>query len=188
MIVDAGDVIVAMGANSRAAGHGRIVRVSMSGQHAPQLISTGHRNPSGLASLDGKLWEVEPGPKGGDELNDIVAGEDYGWPEVSKGDPDDEFHQSFLRTRPQSLDPVLTWTPAIAPSGVTAWRGNLYVSALKGAMITELKMTAGQVSSQRPIFDIGKRVRDVRSTSLEKQLWVLTDGPDAELYQLTPTR
>ena len=185
MIVDNTDVIVAMGANSRATGSGKIVRVSLNGEHTLQVVSTGHRNPSGLALLDGRLWEVEHGPKGGDELNDIRPGSDYGWPLVSKGDPDDEFHTGFLRSRPGTIDPVLTWTPAIAPSGMTAWRDSLYVSALRGTAVIELKMSGGKVASQMRVFDVGERVRDVRTTRGEAPLWVLTDGPNARLYQLS---
>ena len=98
LAAEGGDIIVAMGANDRAAGSGRIMRISASNAHAPRVVSTGHRNPSGLALMSGTLWEVEHGPKGGDELNAIVPGNDYGWPAVSKGDPDDQEHQGFERT------------------------------------------------------------------------------------------
>ena len=91
MVADGADVIVAMGANSRATGIGRIMRISMSAAHTPQVISTGHRNPSGLVLRSGVLWETEHGPRGGDELNIIVQGGDYGWPDVSAGEPDDQF-------------------------------------------------------------------------------------------------
>lgn len=186
MAVDGADVIVAMGANSRATGSGRTMRVSMSDAHAPQVISTGHRNPSGVVLMSGVLWEVEHGPKGGDELNIIVPGGDYGWPDVSKGEPDDQYHQSFLRSRPGSIDPVVTWTPAIAPSSMTQWRGKLYVGALKGTDVIEITVDGRRVVSQRRFLDIGERVRDVRAGLDDDGLWVLTDGPDAELFQVTP--
>ena len=186
MAIDGGDVVVAMGANNRAGGSGRIMRVSLSGAHAPQLISTGHRNPSGVIFRSGILWEVEHGPKGGDELNIIAPGGDYGWPEVSQGTPDDEYHHSFLKSRPGSIDPVLTWTPATAPSSITYWRGKFYVGELKTEAVTELTVKGEKVVSQRRILELGERIRDVRAGINDHLLWVLTDGPDAELYQVTP--
>ena len=186
MAVDGGDVVVAMGANNRAGGSGRIMRVSLSGAHVPQLISTGHRNPSGVIFNSGILWEVEHGPKGGDELNVIVPGGDYGWPDVSRGTPDDEYHQSFLKSRLGSIDPVLTWTPTIAPSSITCWRGKFYVGGLKAEAIIELTVNGKEVVSQRRILELGDRIRDVRAGIDDHLLWVLTDGADAELYQVTP--
>ncbi|MEP7039138.1 MAG: PQQ-dependent sugar dehydrogenase, partial [Acidobacteriota bacterium] len=136
LVVQGDDVVVAMGGNSRETGIGKIMRISLSGSHAPELISTGHRNPSGVVFASGTLWEVEHGPKGGDELNIIVQGGDYGWAAVSKGEPDDAFHpKGFLKSRPGSIDPVVTWSPAIAPSSITSWRGKLYVGALAGQSV-----------------------------------------------------
>ena len=188
MVIDGDDVVVAVGANSRTAGSGRIVRISLSAGHAPQVVSTGHRNPSGVIFKSGVLWEVEHGPKGGDELNIIVPGGDYGWPDVSQGEPDDENYRSFLRSRPGSIDPVVTWTPAIAPSSITDWRGKFYVGALKGEAVIELTMNGNAVVSQRRILELGKRIRDVRVGVDGRVLWVLTDGPDAELFQVTPNQ
>ncbi len=119
MMLDGQDVVVATGANSRATGSGRILRVSLSGSRAPQVISTGHRNPGGLALRAGTLWEVEHGPRGGNELNVILAGRDSGWFAVSSGQPDDQAHNSSLKSRAGTTAPVFTWTPAIAPSGLT---------------------------------------------------------------------
>ena len=181
------DIIVAMGANNRAAGDGRIMRISASNAHAPRVVSTGHRNPSGLVLMSGTLWETEHGPKGGDELNNIVAGGDYGWPAVSKGDPDDQEHQGFARTRSGSLDPVAAWTPAIAPSSMAGWNGKLYVGMLKGGVI-ELTVDGTNVLSQKRILQTSERVRDVRAGPNSKVLWVLTDGPNASLLQLAPAR
>ena len=186
MAVEGEDVLVAMGANSRAVGSGRVMRIALAGGHAPQVVSTGHRNPSGVVFRSGVLWEVEHGPKGGDELNVIVAGGDYGWPAVSQGGSDDEYHPSFLGSRPGSVDPVVTWTPAIAPSSLTCWRGKLYVGALRGEAVIELTVDGERVVSQRRVLELGQRVRDVRAGSDDRVLWVLTDGPDAELFQVTP--
>ncbi len=184
MAVDGADIIVAMGANSRVAGSGCIMRVSLSASHAPQLVSTGHRNPSGIVVKSGIIWEVEHGPRGGDELNIIVPGGDYGWPIVSKGNPDDENHNSFLRSRPGLIDPVLTWTPSIAPSDITEWQGKFYISSLKAGAILQLTMSGNTVVSQRRFLEFNKRIRDVRAGVNDHLLWILTDGPDAELFQI----
>ena len=102
LLVKGSDVITAMGANSRAEGVGQIMQISLTGSHAPRLISTGHRNPSGIVVFSNVLWEVEHGPKGGDELNIIVEGSDYGWPVVSEGEPDDAFHHLCSTRSPSS--------------------------------------------------------------------------------------
>ena len=186
MAIEGDDVIVAMGANSRKKNSsGRIVRVSLSSNHEARLVSTGHRNPSGLAFHNGALWEVEHGPKGGDELNVIVAGKDYGWTDVSEGSPDDNEHRSFLKSRPESIDPALTWTPAIAPSSLTVWRGALYVGTLQCRCVIEVTTRDDQVLAQRRVFEFDQRVRDVRAGRSDVGLWVVTDGPDAKLFRVT---
>ena len=181
---DGPDVIVALGANSRASGSGRIIRFARSAPSAPHLISSGHRNPSGLVLSDGVLWETEHGPKGGDELNVITEGGDYGWPTVSRGTPDDGNHRSFATGRPGLVDPVLAWTPAIAPSSLTQWRGKLYVGTLKGPGVIELTVKGRNVVSQVRFFESSQRIRDVRAAPDGSSLWVMTDGPNAELIQV----
>ena len=188
MVLDGQDVVVATGANSRKAASGRIVRVPLSGSRAPQVISTGHRNPGGIVLRAGTLWEVEHGPRGGDELNVILPGREYGWSAVSSGEPDDQAHSSFLKSRAGATAPVFTWTPAIAPSGLTVWRDKLYVSTLQGGSVIELTVDGGRALSQRKALDFGTRVRDVRASRDGQGLWVLTDGPGAELYLVTPGR
>ena len=186
LAVEQDDVDVAMGANHRKLGSGRIMQISISNRHVPPVVSTGHRNPGGIVRNDGILWEVEFGPTGGDELNIIVTGGNYGWPAVSKGKPDDdEEPRSFLGTRPGSIDPVVYWVPSINPASLTAWRGKLYIGALTGTVI-ELRVKGNQVISQERILELGERIRDVRPSHDGKLLWVLTDGPDAQLFQVVP--
>ncbi len=185
MAVDGGDVVVAMGANRRKAGSGRIVRVPLDGAGTVRVVSTGHRNPGGLALVDGVLWEAEFGPTGGDELNVIVAGGDYGWPEVSRGEPDDGSRKPFLSSRRSSIDPVLSWSPSMNPAGMSASRDRLYIAALTGAVI-ELTVDGKRVIAQRRIFATEDRLRDVRP-GRNGALWGVTDGPDARLLQLTPS-
>ena len=188
------DVIVAMGANDRHTGSGRIMRISMTNRHTPLLVSTGHRNPGGIVIKDGITWEVEFGPAGGDELNMIVPGADYGWPFVSRGEPQEDGEPQgtgstkvFLESRAGSVDPVVSWTPSINPSSLTAWRGKLYMGTLTGD-VTELDIDGSKVSAQRQFLHLGDRIRDVRASRDGRSLWVLTDGPDAQLLLVSPSQ
>ena len=186
MVVDGDDVVVAMGANQRKFGSGRIVRVPLDGAGAVRTVSTGHRNPGGIAMVNGVFWETEFGPTGGDELNVIVAGRDYGWPEVSKGEPDDGSRKPFLKSRSSSVDPVVSWSPSLNPAGMTASNGRLYIAALTGVVI-ELTVDGSKVTSQKRISETDERLRDVRP-GRDGKLWVVTDGPDGQLLRLTPSR
>ena len=181
------DLLVAMGANDRHAGSGRIMRISLDHGHASAVISTGHRNPGGIVVKDGNIWEVEFGSAGGDELNLIVSGGNYGWPRVSKGEPQEDgepqgsgANKHFLASRAGSIDPIMSWTPAINPAGMTLWGGKIYISALVGSVI-ELTTRGTRIVSQRQFLEIGDRVRDVRAGRDGTALWVMTDGPDARL-------
>ena len=143
---------------------------------------------------DGNIWEVEFGSAGGDELNLIVPGGDYGWPKVSKGEPQDDGEpqgsgtaQHFLARRAGSIEPTVSWTPSINPAGMTVWRDKIYISALVGSVI-ELTMRGPKVVAQRRFLDIGDRVRDVRASRDGTSLWVLTDGPDARLILIEPKK
>ena len=148
------------------------------------MISSGHRNPSGLLLHEGVLWEIEHGPKGGDELNVITEGSDYGWPTVSSGEPDDHDHASFTKRLPGFVDPVFTWTPAIAPSSLALWRGKLYVGTLQGRSVVELTIKGRDIVSQARFFESGQRIRDVRAAPDDSSLWIITDGANAELIQI----
>ena len=186
------DLLVAMGANDRISGSGRIMRISLDRGHASAIVSTGHRNPGGIVVKDGKIWEVEFGSTGGDELNLIVPHGDYGWPQVSKGEPQGDGEprgtgtaKHFLASRPGSIDPTVSWTPSINPAGMTVWGGKLYISALVGSVL-ELTTRGTEVVSQRRFLEIGDRVRDVRASRDGRSLWVMTDGPDARLIRVEP--
>ncbi len=192
MAIDGRDLLVAMGANDRHSGSGRIMRIALDRSHPPIVVSIGHRNPGGIVIKDGKLWEVEFGSAGGDELNLIIPGGDYGWPRVSKGEPQDDGEPQgsgsaahFLASRKGSIDPTVSWTPSINPAGMTMWRGKIYIAALTGSVV-ELTMRGTSVASQRRFLEIGDRVRDVRASRDGRSLWVLTDGPDARLIVVEP--
>lgn len=160
----------------------------------PGLWSIGHRNPQGAALKPGtdELWLTEHGPRGGDELNRVLAGRNYGWPLVSYGCPY-TFAQSDASCRPGGgthapayEEPRSTWLPiSTAPSGLAfysgdkfpEWRGNLFAGALAGATLWRVVLDADNAVAQREevaaVKALGKRIRTVRQ------------GPDGWLYLLT---
>ena len=155
--------------------------------------TTGHRNPYGLAfAPDGRLWEHEMGPRGGDELNLIEPGQNYGWPLVSNGRhyiglpiPDHD-------TRPEFRAPVIYWTPVIAPAGLAFYRGDLFPgwqgSALIGGLVsTGLVRVEVDGGSARQVgrWSLGARIRDV-AVAADGAIWVIEDGSDGGLLRLTP--
>lgn len=151
----------------------------------PEIWSIGHRNPQGLTinPADGTLWEQEHGAQGGDEINIIAPGKNYGWPVVSYGvNYDDTIVGTGKKTAPGIEDPVWHWTPSIAPSGMTfytgdlfpGWKGNLINGALKFQLLSRLEIKDGKVvKEERLLQGLGERIRDVRQ------------GPDGALYLLT---
>jgi glucose/arabinose dehydrogenase len=142
----------------------------------PTIWSYGHRNPQGLAwnPVDGKLWASEHGPQGGDEINIIEPGQNYGWGVVTMG------IQSGItkRTAPGMVDPVVYFTPTIAPSGMVfytgdrypGWKNNLLVGALAGQQLRRLEISNDTVTHQEVVFNKFGRVRDI------------VQGPDGYLY------
>jgi glucose/arabinose dehydrogenase len=196
---------------------GKIVRLTRTGQAAPghpnwplkpgaaplpEIWSLGHRNPQGLAwdADTGRLWATEHGPQGGDELNLIHPGANYGWPLVSYGCPYGSPVGEACRVaggvhRPPMVEPVSTWVPrSIAPSGLAvyngtrfpAWRGHLFLGALAGEALWEVTLKGEQVAGRQAWLQ-GRhgRVRDVRQGP-DGWLYVLTDGPDGQLLRVGP--
>ncbi|MBE9062818.1 PQQ-dependent sugar dehydrogenase [cf. Phormidesmis sp. LEGE 11477] len=162
----------------------------------PAIWSYGHRNIQGVA-LDpatGRLWATEHGSRGGDELNQVEAGENYGWPVVTHSREYSGGEISSERSRPGMVDPLIVWTPAIAPSGlavyrgdsVPQWQGDLFAGGLVSQSIQHIEVDpSGAVLSQTPI-DIGQRVRDV-SQGPDGLIYVLTDEPNGRLVRLEPS-
>lgn len=160
------------------------------------IIATGLRQPEGLAfSPDGKLWNHDHGPHGGDELNLIDDGKigavrDFGWPRASEGTPfsrDVGVTYKHHEEVPGVTPPVFWWTPAIAPSGMAFWYGDLWIGALKDRSIIRLQLRGDHVVSEER-FPMGERVRDVRAADIghDVMLYVLTDGPNAKLLRVWP--
>ncbi|WP_241566919.1 PQQ-dependent sugar dehydrogenase [Hahella sp. KA22] len=162
----------------------------------PEIFSYGHRNPQGLTydSVSQRLWLHEHGPKGGDEVNLIQAGKNYGWPLVTYGK---EYWGGTISAQTEASGvekPVWYWDPSIAPSGMAVyrgdlfpdWRGDLLVGALKFQLLArvEMKETRAQ-KEERSLQERKSRIRDVR-VGPDGAVYVLTDGSNAELLRLSP--
>jgi aldose sugar dehydrogenase len=160
----------------------------------PEIWALGIRNIQ-AAALDGqgRLWEVEHGPKGGDELNLIEKGKDYGWPTISYGVEYSGGPIGQGRTEAPGMEqPVYYWDPVIAPSGMVfysgdlfpAWKGSLFVGGLKDQRLVRLVLRGDRVVGEE-WFDIGQRVRDVAQGS-DGALYLVTDESDGRLIRLAP--
>lgn len=164
----------------------------------PEIYSFGHRNPQGLIGNagDGQLWAIEQGPKGGDELNLITSGGNYGWPLVTYGVNYDDTIISNLTSAPGMIDSVHHWVPSVATASLVAytgnvmpddWQGNFLVGTLVGQCLVRLEVTNGVVTRERRYFhDKIGRIRDV-AVSPDGFIYLLTDGSEASLYRLEPT-
>jgi len=163
----------------------------------PEIYSYGHRNPQGLAVHPGtgRVWTQEHGPQGGDEVNMIDAGANYGWPEISWGiNYSGTSINGGLRERDGMTQPAHFWDPSIAPSGMTfydgdafpEWQGDLFVGALKFQLIARLEMDGDKVVAEERLLEgaIG-RIRDVRAGP-DGFLYVLTDESNGGLFRLRP--
>ncbi|WP_348251773.1 PQQ-dependent sugar dehydrogenase [Leptolyngbya sp. FACHB-1515] len=159
------------------------------------IWSYGHRNIQGLAvdPATNRVWATEHGARGGDELNLVQAGENYGWPLVTHSREYSGGEISPDRSRPGLVDPKQVWS-TIAPSGlmvysgdrVPAWQGNLFAGGLVSQDIRRIEVdAAGNVVNEQTIA-IGQRVRDVRQ-SPEGEIYVLTDAPNGQLLRLEPS-
>src|SRR5476649_1421784 len=155
--------------------------------------TSGHRTPYGLAfAPDGRLWEVEHGPRGGDELNLIEPGKNYGWPLASYATNYNAVPIPSPDTRPDLAKPVIYWTPIIAPGNLTFYKGAMFPqwngSALMGGMAT---MTLNRIvvdgATAKPAerWSVGHRIRDVE-VGPDGALWMLEDSPTGGLFKVTP--
>ncbi|MGQ0503964.1 MAG: PQQ-dependent sugar dehydrogenase [Myxococcaceae bacterium] len=160
---------------------------------AAQVWSLGHRNPLGIAfDPNGRLWVHEMGPKGGDEVNLIERGSNYGWPIVSNGDHYDDTPIPDHPTRPDLNAPEIFWTPAIAPAGFAiytgnsfpSWRGNGLMGGLASQALVRVSLY-GNSLKEIERFNMGARIREVEQGP-DGALWVLEDGVNMRLLKLTP--
>ncbi|MBR1221897.1 PQQ-dependent sugar dehydrogenase [Bradyrhizobium sp. U87765 SZCCT0131] len=162
----------------------------------PEIWSYGHRNPQGLAihPATGALWEIEHGPRGGDEVNIIEKGKNYGWPVIGYGIDYNgaRIHESTARAGMEQ--PIKYWVPSIAPSGMAfytgamfpRWQGSLFTGALAGQMLVRLSLDGDQVTGEeRLLHNLNERIRDVRQGP-DGALWLLTDSQAGRLLRVTP--
>jgi aldose sugar dehydrogenase len=150
----------------------------------PEIFAYGVRNPQGLfiEASTGTIWEAEHGPRGGDELNVVVRGHNYGWPVITFGINYDGTTISNETARDGMEQPIVQWTPVISPSGLTiyagdrlpGWRGSVFLGALSGEHLRRIEIQDGRVTHQEILLGrLHQRIRDVR------------EGPDGLLYVLT---
>mgnify|MGYP003632994901 CR=1 FL=1 len=163
----------------------------------PELYSIGHRNVQGLVvdAQTGRVFSHEHGPRGGDEINLTQAGKNYGWPKITYGIDYDGAQVSPYTELPGLEQPLLHWTPSIAPSGMTLyrgdlfphWQGNLLVSALAAKEVRRVVLDGNQLVEQESLFkELGVRFRDVR-TGPDGALYLLTDSANGSVLRVTPS-
>jgi glucose/arabinose dehydrogenase len=160
----------------------------------PEIYSYGNRNGQGAAlhPETGALWQHEHGPRGGDEINIIAPGKNYGWPLVSWGKEYSGWPIPDPPTRPDLTDAIRQWTPVIAASGMafytgelfTAWRGNLLVGGLVARAVVRLELEDNRVTGEERL-PLGARIRDVRAGP-DGAVYALTDETNGKILRLTP--
>jgi glucose/arabinose dehydrogenase len=189
--------------------HGKVVRVRPDGSvpgdnpfvktagALPEIWSIGHRNPQGLTmGPDGRLWESEHGPQGGDEINRPEAGKNYGWPVITYGENyGGGAIGEGITTQAGLEQPLHQWTPSIAASGMAFvssdrygpdWVGNLLVGSLKFRYLARLTLDGAKVvKEERLLPNLSERVRDVRQGP-DGFIYLLTDQRNGELLRLLP--
>jgi len=192
--------------------HGKIIRLFKDGRvppdnpfvttagALPEIWSYGHRNPQGLVlTPDGTLWAHEHGPQGGDEINLIAPGRNYGWPAITYGENYGGGPiGAGLSAKAGMTQPLHYWVPSIAPSGMafvtstrygSHWVGNLLVGSLKFGYLNRIELSkpfGGRVLREHPLLvELGERIRDVRQGP-DGLLYVLTDHAQGRLIRLMP--
>jgi len=165
----------------------------------PEIWAFGLRNAEGLAfnPADGKLWEQEHGPMGGDEINIIEKGKNYGWPLVSYGrNYNGTPVGNGKATMDGVVDPLWHWTPSIAPSGMAfytgdlypGWKGSLFNGALKFELLSRLELKGDKaVKEERMLQDLHERIRDVRQGP-DGAIYLLTDNSAGRILRLAPAK
>jgi glucose/arabinose dehydrogenase len=168
------------------------------GNAKPEIWSYGHRNEQGLAfnPTSGELWEIEHGPRGGDEVNIIGAGKNYGWPVIGFGIDYNGARIHEATAKDGMEQPIKYWVPSIAPSGMTFysaklfpnWSGSLFTGALAGRMLVRLSLDGDKVTGEeRLLQNLNERIRDVRQGP-DGALWLLTDNAVGRILRVTPAK
>lgn len=188
---------------------GKVVRIRDNGSIPPdnpfrgqadargEIWTLGHRNPQGLAidPASGRLYAHEHGPQGGDEVNVLIGGRNYGWPIATRGRDYSGAAISPFRRYPGMEEPILDWTPSLAPAGLAVYRGGLFpqwsgdllVAMLAGKHVRRVDLdAAGRVRGQETLFaELGERIRDVR-TGPDGAVYLLTDSRSGRILRVTP--
>jgi len=162
----------------------------------PEIFSYGHRNPQGMAMHPGtgRIWLVEHGPRGGDELNLLKAGANYGWPRATHGIDYSGSTISPNKSLPGMEDPVRVWVPSISPSGLAfyngdrfpGWRGSVFTGALSDNALIRIELDGDRyVGEERLLVDLLPYIRDVRQGP-DGLLYVVTHTDSGGLYRLEP--
>jgi len=163
----------------------------------PEIWTYGNRSPQGLAvhPVTGEIWEAEHGPRGGDELNLIKPGANYGWPVITYGINYNGRPISDITEKAGMEQPVHYWVPSIATSGLaiyngdkfTNWRGDFFVGGLAGMQLARVRVKDGKsVESEKLLDGFGQRIRDVR-VGPDGLLYLLTDAATGAIVRLEPT-
>jgi len=200
LFVSLGDRNIGVKAQDPNSHIGKIVRITTDGGvptdnpfvgragYKPEIWTLGHRNPLGLYvnPIDGKLWETEEGPQGGDELNLIEKGKNYGWPEVSLGRNYDGTIVGKGFTAPGYEEPIVYWVPAIAISGLSIYNGDKFPNWKGSAFVGGMRNNTGQ-HIQRVWFNPkGEPIgREIMLAELKQRIREIKPGPDGYLYALT---
>ncbi len=166
------------------------------GEIASQVWTLGHRNVLGIAfDAQGRLWEHEMGPAGGDEVNLVVRGDNYGYPIVSNGDHYDGRPIPDHDTRPEFHAPATSWNPVISPAGLVIysgdlfpdWKGDLLIGGLSSQALIDVQVN-GDSAREAARYEMGARIREVEQGS-DGAVWLLEDGKDGSggrLLKLMP--
>ncbi|MBL70548.1 MAG: glucose dehydrogenase [Rhodobiaceae bacterium] len=161
----------------------------------PEIYSYGHRNQQSIAvdRSTGKIYQTEHGPRGGDELNLIEPGKNYGWPIATYGIDYSGARISPYTSYEGTKQPLVNWTPSIGPSGMTIyngaqfpdWQGDIFVSSLIYNKIIHIEMEDGAPQRQNDMFsEIGDRLRDIR-TGNDGALYILSEGDNGKLWRIS---
>jgi glucose/arabinose dehydrogenase len=209
LFVTLGDRYTGMKEAQNPSNHfGKIVRITPDGSAprdnprkvdwAPEIWSIGHRNvqAGAIHPETGRLWTVEHGARGGDEINVPQPGRNYGWPVITYGRDYSGAKIGEGTSKPGLEQPIYYWDPSIAPSGMAFytgdlfpnWKGNLFVGALAGQHLSRLVIEGEKVTSEEKLLtSLGERIRDVRQGP-DGALWLLTDSPDGRVLRVVPVR
>lgn len=185
---------------------GKVVRITAAGDvppdnplvgvadAKPEIWTWGHRNPQGIVVLPDGVYLHEHGPRGGDELNRLEPGLNYGWPVIGYGVDYSGARISPYTEYPGMEQPLVYWVPSIAPAGMTFydgelfpdWRGDLFIAALVEKSVRRIDLEGGAVVGQQILFDeAGVRIRDVRAAP-DGSLYLLTDSAAGSILRVTP--